>query len=42
MTGNALKALINHSMTKQIEIDWKKENINFKPYKKWIELWKQN
>ncbi|MBF0241838.1 MAG: ThaI family type II restriction endonuclease [Desulfamplus sp.] len=42
ITGNALKSLIINPMTLTIPISWKKENINFMPYKRWIDLWNQN
>lgn len=42
ITGNSLQELITHHMTKNIPINWKKENINFMPYKRWIDLWNQN
>ncbi len=42
ITGKSLQALITHPMTKNIPINWKKENINFMPYERWIDLWKQD
>ncbi|MBF0302982.1 MAG: ThaI family type II restriction endonuclease [Desulfamplus sp.] len=42
ITGKSLKSLLNHSMTSNIPISWKKENINFMPYKRWIDLWNQD
>ena len=42
MTGNALRKLAFHNKTFKIDIEWKKEEINFNVFKRWIELWEQN
>ena len=42
ITGKSLQSLISHRDTKSISIKWKKENINFMPYERWIELWQQD
>ena len=42
MTRKAMLQLISNTKTLQIPINWKKEMINFKPFKRWIELWKQD
>jgi len=41
MTGKAMSQLISSPDTLNIPINWKKEIINFKPFERWIELWKQ-
>jgi hypothetical protein len=41
LSGQALQELIKHKETMIIPIDWKKERIDFKPFKRWIELWEQ-
>ena len=41
MSGQALQELIKHDNTFYIPIDWKKEIIDFQPFKRWIELWEQ-
>jgi len=41
MTGKAMSQLISSPDTLNISINWKKEIINFKPFERWIELWKQ-
>ena len=41
LSGQALQKLIRHKETMTIPIDWKKERIDFKPFKRWIELWEQ-
>ena len=42
ITSTALKSLVKHERTLKIEIDWIKSNIEFNPYEKWVEHWKQN
>jgi len=42
MTANALRTLVNHRKTFKIDIEWRKEKINFNAFKRWIELWEQN
>ena len=39
MSSNAMKSLVKHNQTRKITIDWKKEKIEFNPFKKWIEHW---
>jgi len=41
LTGQALQELVQHNQTIGIPINWKKEIIDFKPFKRWIELWEQ-
>jgi hypothetical protein len=41
LTGEALKLLVQEEKTLSIQINWKKEIIDFKPFKRWIELWEQ-
>lgn len=38
----ALKELIWHQDTLTIPVNWNKEMIDFKPFKRWIELWQQD
>lgn len=40
MSSIAMKSLVEHNQTHKITIDWKKEKIEFNPFKKWIEHWK--
>ena len=42
MTGKAMQRLLSNQQTLKIPIDWKKEVINFKPFERWIELWRQD
>jgi len=41
LTRQALQILIQHKDTLVIPINWKKEIIEYKPFKRWIELWEQ-
>ncbi len=40
MSKEAVEQLINHNLTKNIPIIWTKSNIEYKPYERWIDLWK--
>lgn len=42
MYGEAMKQLIEHTHTLKIDIEWKKDLINFKPFDRWIELWQKD
>ena len=39
MSAEAFQVLTQHNMTKSIIIDWKKEEIEYKPFERWINLW---
>jgi hypothetical protein len=39
MTAKALRLLISDKNTYTISINWKKETIEYFPYKRWVELW---
>ncbi len=41
MTGQAIQVLLSERETLRIPINWRKEIIDFKPFKRWIELWEQ-
>ncbi len=41
MTGKAMKYLLSQPETLKIAINWHKEAIEYKPFKRWIELWEQ-
>lgn len=41
LSGQALQEIIQHNATLGISINWQKEMIDFKPFKRWIELWEQ-
>ena len=36
----ALTTLVNDSETKTIKISWQRDDIDFDPYKRWIDCWK--
>jgi len=37
----ALLKLLNHPNTKSFEIFWKRSQIDYKPYERWIDYWKK-
>ncbi|MBC7349349.1 MAG: ThaI family type II restriction endonuclease [Candidatus Aminicenantes bacterium] len=39
---NAMNKLINRNGSKYIPIEWKKHEIKINPYKRWVELWKED
>ncbi len=41
MSGRAIQELLQHKNTLSIPINWKKEISDFKPFKRWVELWEQ-
>lgn len=41
LSSKALKKLLEHNNTKKIDITWKKEEIEFNAFKRWIDLWAQ-
>lgn len=41
LNRQALQKLLQHKDILDIPIYWKKEMIDFKPFKRWIELWEQ-
>lgn|GEM_PF-3344634 len=34
--------LVKHRETRSIEINWKKTRIDFNPYKRWVDYWKED
>lgn len=38
----ALTSLIKDNETKVIKINWKRSEIKFNPYKRWVDLWKED
>ena len=41
ISTSAMKMLVNHSDSLKIDIEWKKEEIEFNAFKRWIEIWAQ-
>jgi hypothetical protein len=42
ITKSALTTLIKDPGTKRIEIEWKKVEIEYDPYKRWVDLWNED
>jgi len=41
ITKEALTSLVHDSETKAIKINWQRSDIKFNPYKRWVDLWKE-
>jgi len=41
ITNEALKTLIEDRRTRSITINWRKTEIKFNAYKRWVDLWKE-
>ncbi len=41
ISTKALQMLVEHKKNKFVNIDWKKEDIKFNAFKRWIDLWDQ-
>jgi hypothetical protein len=39
MTAKALQLMVSDKNTYKISINWKKESVEYLPYKRWVELW---
>ncbi|UCD86127.1 MAG: ThaI family type II restriction endonuclease [Deltaproteobacteria bacterium] len=42
ITKEALSTLVKDSGSKYIEIHWRKVRIDFNPYKRWVDLWRED
>jgi len=42
ITKEALLLLVRDRETKSILIDWQKTNVEFNPYKRWVDLWRED
>jgi len=42
ITKEALKTLIKHSLTKVIKINWVKTRVDYNPYRRWVEYWRED
>lgn len=42
ISKEALVALINHDLTKVIKINWRKIKIDYNPYKRWVDYWRED
>jgi hypothetical protein len=42
ISKDALTLLTEHELTQKIEIDWQKVEINFNPFKRWLDYWRED
>jgi hypothetical protein len=42
ITKEALMGLVEDSETKVIKINWQRSEIKFNPYKRWVDIWKED
>lgn len=42
ITKEALKNLVEDNNSKNIKIDWQRTKIDFNPYKRWVDFWKED
>ena len=42
ITKEALSSLVENSQSKRIVIDWQRKKIEFNPYKRWVDLWRED
>ena len=42
LKAEAMLSLATHEKTFKIPIDWSKENLIFRPYNRWVELWQED
>lgn len=42
VTKEALLSLVKDEMSKVIEISWQKTKVDYNPYRRWIDYWKEN
>jgi len=42
ITKEALSALVQDEETEKIFINWQKTSIKFNPYKRWVDLWRED
>ncbi|MEM3829534.1 MAG: ThaI family type II restriction endonuclease [Conexivisphaerales archaeon] len=42
ITNKALSSLVKDSMSRKIIITWQKTEIEFNPYYRWVDLWREN
>jgi len=41
-TRDAFSNLVEHKLTRVIEIQWDKREINYDPYKRWLDYWRED
>jgi len=42
ISKDAIIEMLNDKDTLRIDIDWKKEDVDYKPYKRWVEFWNED
>jgi len=42
ITKEALSSLVKDDLSKVIEINWQKTKIDYNPYKRWVDYWKED
>jgi len=42
ITKDALTTLVNDDLSRSIEIGWQKTKIDFNPYKRWVDHWRED
>jgi hypothetical protein len=42
ISKEALSALLKDTESKRIEIDWRRTKIDFNPYKRWVDSWRED
>ena len=42
ITKEALTSLVKDSETRHIEINWQRTGIDFNPFKRWVDLWRED
>jgi len=42
ITKDALTTLVNDDLSRSIEIRWRKTKIDYNPYKRWVDHWKED
>jgi len=42
ITKDALLSLVSDKLSKVLEIDWQKTKIDYNPYKRWVDYWRED
>ena len=42
ISKEALTMLVNHKLTRVIKINWIKTKVDYNPYKRWVDYWKED
>lgn len=42
ITREALSSLVKNKMSKVIEIHWQRKKVDYNPYKRWVDYWKED